>query len=375
MSLRPSILDRYIFREFAMAFFAVMAFCALLLLVARVFDKFGDILQNEPPMRVIILYFATSLPFLLVQIIPVAAMLAVLFGVGGLARNNEIVALMTSGVHSLRLAVPVLFGGLLISGGTFLVSELAIPPLQRAANYYELQLEGKDVVRATSQRQVFARGRDQRYYMMPLFNPIENRMISPVIVDLNIEGSALVQKIEADEATLLPARQADGKTFWELKNPRIWKFDSQSRVTSYEAHPDTAVYELEENLSQILAQQKDPEEMNFRELQAHIQLLAEREQPVKAYETDLFLKIMFPAGIMVVLIIGFSYAIRTRPGTAMTLFGYGIVWAFAYYGLTAVMQAIGHSGTLSPYIAAFLPFAVYAALAAYYMHRSSRWYA
>lgn len=375
MILRPLILDRYVFREFVLAFVAVMSFCALLILVASIFEKFGDIMEHDPPLRVVVLYFATSLPYVLMQIVPIAAMLAVLFSIGGLARYNEVLALLTSGVHSLRIAAPVLFAGFLIALGSFVINESVIPPLQRAAKYYELQLEGKDVFRATARKQFMMRGRDQRYYLMRLFNPLENRMISPVIVDLNRDGTGLTRKIEADEARLLENVPDQEKSLWQFKNPRIWSFDGSGRVASFTDRHAEVTIELEDDLHQLLAQEKSPEEMNFRELSRHIGILKERGQPTGSFQTDLLLKVMFPLGIIVVLIIGYSYAVRTRAGTAMTMLGYGIVWAFGYYGLTAVLQALGHSGALSPYVAAFLPTLLFAAAAAHYLHRSSRWYA
>ena len=114
--LRPLIIDRHIFREFAIAFFAVTSFCALLLLIASIFEKLGGILQNDTPWQQALEYLFSVVPGRLIQAIPIASMLAVLFALGGLARHNEILAMMTSGIHPLRIAAPILFGGLIIAG-------------------------------------------------------------------------------------------------------------------------------------------------------------------------------------------------------------------------------------------------------------------
>src|SRR5688500_14081107 len=112
--MTPGILDRYILREFLLSFAAVMAFCTLLMLVGTIFSKFTDILAHEVPWSTVFMYFLTSLPGRVMFVVPIAAMLAVLFSVGGLARTNEVLAMLTSGVHGLRLSVPVMFCGALI---------------------------------------------------------------------------------------------------------------------------------------------------------------------------------------------------------------------------------------------------------------------
>src|SRR4051812_4885433 len=123
MNLRPLILDRYLFREFVLAFVAVMSFCTLLLLVASIFDRFSEILEFGAPMSTVVMYFLTSLPGQLMHVIPIAAMLAVLFSIGSLARTNEVLAMLTSGVHGLRLSLPIIFGGIIIVVGTFCLNE------------------------------------------------------------------------------------------------------------------------------------------------------------------------------------------------------------------------------------------------------------
>ncbi len=372
---RPLIIDRYLFREFALSFFAVMAFCGLLILVFSIFDKFGDIMENDPPFPVIAMYFLTSLPFLLMQIVPIAAMLAVLFSVGGLARHNEIIALVTSGVRTLRIAAPILFGGALIAAGSFLANEEIVPPLQRMSVEYEMRLEGKDIFRESARKNVLARGDEHRYYLMRLYNPLQKQMIRPVVVDLFADGATLSRKIEADDAVLAKVVPEENKSVWLFTNPRSWTFDESGKVLSYESGQPTSLIDLEKELPLILAQEKTPEEMNFRELREHVSILANRGENADKYKTDLFLKVLFPLGIIIVLVIGYSYAVRSRAGTAMAIFGCGILWAFAYYGMTAVLQALGHAGTVSPYVAALLPVTTFALAAVYLLRRSSRWHA
>jgi len=372
---RVKIIDRYIFGEFVISFFAVLAFCALLLLVATIFDKFQNMVANSTPVGMAALYFICDLPGKIIQVVPMTAMLAVLFSVGTLARNNEILAMMTSGVPSVRIAAPVVSCGLGIFILTLLFSEYFIPQLDERARYLEKRyIDAKAEMKITTESDVFQRGRENRFYVMRLYSLRDKKMYRPQIYQMNNDFTSVRRRMEAESATFVSNDPAGKKSEWVFRNPRVWDLDEQGRLVSFMTYEGDQTVNLEEDLPDLLAQKKNPEEMNFSELRRHIKILGERHQPTFAFVTDLILKITFPMGILIIMVIGFSYAVRTRQGTVMSAFGYGIGWAFAYYGLTAMLRAMGHTGTISPYTAGLLPAIIFASVAFYYYRHSYRWY-
>jgi lipopolysaccharide export LptBFGC system permease protein LptF len=209
---------------------------------------------------------------------------------------------------------------------------------------------------------------------MRSYNSKERLMTMPQIVDLSDDHSTLKGRIEATRGRLVKNVPEEQKSQWIFTNTRFWSFDDQGNLLSYQEYPGDISVLLEEDLPTILAAKRDPEEMNYVELRKHIQILATRRQPVHEYRTDLIQKVTFPLGILLIMIIGFSYAARSRAGTAMAAFGYGIVWAILYYGLNASLRAFGHSGSVSPLAAGILPTIVFFVAAVYYLRRSYRWY-
>lgn len=374
MFLRPKILDRYLFKEFVLSFLAVMAFCSLLMLVASIFDKFGDIMEHFTTWDIVVMYFLTSLPGKLMFVVPIAAMLAVLFSVGGLARTNEILAMLTSGVHGLRLAVPIIVGGIFIVIGTFIMNEYVVPPLEHMAREYELLLEEKDPSLEQASKGVFARGRDNWFYFARVYTNQDKRMAKPTVITLASDHTNLLQRIDAKQAVQITNEPAAKLSTWDVTAPHVWKIN-EGMITSYTVTPTTVTMTLEEDLAKILGQQTRVEEMNFHQLQDRIEILAARDQPTEALRTDLLRKLTFPLGVLIIMLIGFGYAVRARAGTAVVIFGYGIAWAVAYYLVNAVMQALGHSGTISPLMATALPTAGFFVMAVVYLRRSYRWHA
>lgn len=373
MTLRPQILDRYLFREFVLSFTAVMAFCTLLMLVGAIFGKLSDIMEHYVSWKVIIMYFLTSLPGRMMFVVPIAAMLAVLFSIGGLARTNEILAMLTNGVHGVRLAVPVMFGGILIVIGTFICNEYIVPPLERLSKIYELMIEEKDPNSLGATKGVFARGRDNWFYFSRVYTAKNRRMGKPTIVTLTDDHTNVLQRIDAASAVCVDNDPGQKQSVWSVAAPRTWHLDN-GNITTYTATNTTVTLSLEEDLTKILGQRNRPDEMNFNQLKERIQILSARNQPVAALKTDLLRKVTFPLGIVVIMLIGFGYAVRARAGTAMIIFGYGIGWAVTYYLVNAVMQALGHSGSISPGTATIAPTIGFLILAIHYLRRSYRWH-
>lgn len=375
MNFRPLILDRYIFKEFVLAFFAVMAFCALLLLVASIFDRFSEILDYGASIYIVVMFFLSKLPGQLMHVVPIAAMLAVLFSVGSLARTNEVLAMLTSGVHGLRLSVPIIFGGILIVIGTFLMNEYVVPVTERANKFYDNQLEDRDIRRVTMNDDVFARGKNEWFYMARVYSIPEKRMIKPIIVNLRPDHRTVRLRIEAETATFVENRPDEKQSLWVLEQPRIWQFGDDGKLTTFTADNTARTIPLEEDLTTILSQQMKPEEMNYHQLRERVRILEARDQPTANLRTDLLRKITYPFGILVIMMIGFSYAVKSRAGTAMAIVGYGIIWAVVYYLANAILQALGRAGSIPPMAATIVPTIVFAIIAAWLMRRSYQWHA
>lgn len=76
------ILDRYILREYLYNLIGVLFICVVVLLVYMIIESYEDILKNNPGIKYITLFFLNSLPFNLMQAIPMAVAIAILYTIG-----------------------------------------------------------------------------------------------------------------------------------------------------------------------------------------------------------------------------------------------------------------------------------------------------
>jgi len=354
------------------AFVAVMSFCALLIIITLIFDKFERMYNNNVSVIHVMSYFMYELPFQLKQLAPIVCPLAVLFSIGGLARGNETLSMMTTGINPLKIALPIFFAGFIISAGVFWAGETVIPKWKKQSMYVDKRyFHNKSEEDLQTDEDIFARGHDGRVYVMPLYNVVKHEMIHPNIQFNKTDYSGGVKRILADSASQIS--HDEQKSVWRFYNAGVWEYFDTGALKSYESFP-TLDLELEHNLDDILTQDKDPDEMNFIELRSYIELMRERGQSADNYLTDLYQKIMFPLGVLLTMAIAFSFAIRARSGSVIGSFGPAIAWSLGYFALHAVFRAFGQAGVLNPYVAAMGANVVYLIAAGYYFRKSYRWY-
>ena len=127
------VLARYIVRT-------VLGYTALVMLVltalGALFMFIGqqdDIGTGEYTATQALLFVGLNLPGYLVQLLPVAALIGALLGLGNLARGSELVVRRASGVTTARFCAWLCTAGIVLAALMFVVGEYVAPPLGQYA--------------------------------------------------------------------------------------------------------------------------------------------------------------------------------------------------------------------------------------------------
>lgn len=131
--------DRYVLKSFWSTLGAVLLFFTVIVVIVHLADRIGRIMRTAEGLRatgynVWLLateYYATLVPFVWLQILPLAAALAAAFSLSRLTRNNELAPLVTGGVSTSRVTLPIVLSGVLLAVGIFAVQELLVPSMSR----------------------------------------------------------------------------------------------------------------------------------------------------------------------------------------------------------------------------------------------------
>jgi lipopolysaccharide export system permease protein len=126
-------IDRYIVRAVLLATALTMAVLLIIAVLVTFIGEQGDVGQGHYTTVSAFWYALANLPGQAWAMLPIAALIGSLLGLGQLARGSELIVLRASGVSVARIAGSVLIAGLALLAAEIVLGELLAPPLEQAA--------------------------------------------------------------------------------------------------------------------------------------------------------------------------------------------------------------------------------------------------
>jgi lipopolysaccharide export system permease protein len=345
------IINRYITEEFFLPFLSGILLFTLIIIFPQILDKIGTFLKHKVTFATACRYFAYQIPSIFVSILPVAVLLATLFSLGHLAKNNEITAMKIGGVSLYQIITPVLLAALLISIFSIIFSELVVP----RANETVKEIEKKDIYKKKATHQKirkdisFIDSANRKYYI-GLFDS-KNSLLKDITISEFKRGGSLTRIIYIKEA------RWTGDS-WELFSIYTPGGESKEEII------------IEGTPWDFSREQKKSEEMNIRELREYIRTLRKRGDPVKGELVELYSKISFPLATFIIALIGAPLALGIGRGGFFLNFGISIAIAFTYWGTISLGKSLGKGGMLPSLLSAWIANLIFAAIGIYLIYRA-----
>jgi lipopolysaccharide export system permease protein len=316
--------------------------------------------------RIIATYYAFSVPSILVQIVPVAVLVSILYVLGSLSRHNEITAMRASGVSSFHILAPYLFLGAVISFGVFLLSERVVPRTSvTSASIMEGLIEkgkSKFEERSIQNATLFTKG---------------NRMVYAREYELATDTLHDVVLFEDDPHRLLQtklaakkARYQDGR--WRLYDTIEYHMNRRGELEGEPRFSDSLAITLEAKPRDFLRESLQIEFMNTKQLEEYIGHLASVSRNLaQKMRVDFHTKIAFPFVSFVVMLIGAPLAMRSERGGTLVGIGTSVGIVLLYYGINSVVLAFGKGGYLPPVFSAWFSNLFFASVGLYLIKNTS----
>ena len=287
------LLDRYIVRNFLQPFaYCILGFLSIWL-IFDISDNSSTIFDERAPLLLVLRFYWTQIPQVLVILLPVALLLALLFSLGRMSRANEIVSMLTAGVSVPRVVMPLLFIGLLTTGATFALnySLAAHAELARKNFFDEVNRGGmRDVVIAG---QVFRNRTDNRTWYIPRFRPNSNQFSGVQIVQQDADGN-ITQNYLATEAFYEAATKS-----WRLVNAKLVKYDPKGNITDEKVVKSTTISHWSETPFRLTSANVRPEFLGISELQEYLYFNADFPETLLApFRTQLQYRWALPVDLL-----------------------------------------------------------------------------
>lgn len=352
------IIDRYILKSFIFNFLGGLFLFLFLYIIIDLFGHLDEVLKNKVPIFVLRDYYLTFLPVIFSRIAPVASLLACLYTLGRLNRNNEILALRTSGLSIFQIAKPIILFGLILSIFIFFVNEKFLSGAQRKNQDIKQRYFSKKRPQKSIKNLAFLG--ENRLYFIQDFYPTENR----------VEGITI---LEHDEVLDLSAKIVAEKgifqeNFWIFYRSVRYNFSKDGKILGKPIFFDEEVQDLKETPQDLLRKKISPEFMNTKDLSLHIKRLtkARAETVVRSFKVDFYDKISSPFSSLVIIFVGIPFGLSVRK-KKIEFFSFGIciISGFLYYVIWSISINLGKIGIFPPLLSAWFAHLLFLSLSLY----------
>jgi len=358
-----NILSRHIFREFITLFAGVLTGIIVVYLCVEFLQKADKLIKFHATISQVAVYFLYSIPSMITMSLPMATLIATLLSLGNLSRHNEIIAMRASGVSLTKIIMPLLAGGLLVSGLGFLNNEVIMPHYTSRASYIrEVEIEKKEQRVMFQQTKLWLRGPENSIANIEFVSPNRNEMIGLNIYKLNPDFSVR-ERIKA--GSLVWENGA-----WRLRKSSTFTF-ADNEVKSRSS--DGEVFNIVDNPDDLGMIVKDAEDMSFSEMRDYVKRLKTSGYDTASYEVDLYNKIAFPVSSVLMVLISIPFSInKVRSGGAGKGFAFAVFIAFIYWTLMSIGASLGKSGAIPPYLAVWFANMFFCSMAIIVLTRMQR---
>jgi len=338
MSLLTSYLMRAILTSTVLVMLVLLALAGLFEFISQLEDTQGN--YGVPQA---LLFAALRLPQLSFEMLPIAALIGSLLGLGSLANNSELVVMRTAGLSINRLAGMVAISGAVLMVFTGVIGEYIGPPLDyfartmRDAGRYEQ--EDRDIGNAAWVKD------------------------GPVILHLeriNPEfefGALYMFRFNEDNSLKSIARAEnsgiDDSDNWILENVR----ETQFRDDGVQVVESTVAVESFDVNGELLGiTLVKPVSLSARGLMSYIGYLRRNELSAERYEMELWSRISktVTVVIMPVLALAFVFGSLRSSGSGSRLL-IGVLLGLAYFLASEMIANSGQVFNLNPAIVTWLP--------------------
>jgi lipopolysaccharide export system permease protein len=359
---RLPLLDRWLLSELmGPLLFGIAAFTAVSLSVGVVFELVRRVAESGLPLTAAMQVLLLRLPGFLVLSFPMATLMATLLAFSRLSGSSELTALRSVGVSTQRMVLPALVLALLMSLLTFLFNDLIVPRANLAAtNSLERALgkaitteKGSNIMYSRFGRIALEKGGDRVKMLTHIFyarNYLRGEMKDVTLLDFSRLGQR--QMLTAESGVW-----NDEKSLWEFRDGRIINVDDASGTTT-SARFDRYLYPLSRDLQEVAKLPTDPSVMTVGQARTaeRLQREAGNSKEARRLRVRIDEKFAFPAICLVFGLIGSSLGVRPHSRTSRSQgFGISVLLIFGYYLMSFIFSSLGITGTLSPFMAAWLP--------------------
>lgn len=326
-------------------------------------------------------YYLSYIPYMVYLITPVALFIAVLASIGNMARHLEMSAMQSSGQSPFKTLMPIFVFGILVSVGSYEMSEIILPD----ANHRRLEIMETNAQKKKNPRikekQDFTFIDSERASWFFKYYSGKSRNGRDVVLLVRQEGR-LVERIDAKIVRWVDRQPVDSLALKRGERvPGCWQFDrghhreflKDGEVKARKLKNEMFCDKVNTHPDDLINERQLADEMSSKMVQQRIEVLKRSGEDTRAMETSLQFKRSAHWMNLIVLLIGAALCHRyKRSGGLSQKFGIGLLIVFSYYIVERIGLKMGENGALTPFWAAWVSHFIYGGVSSIMLYRSFR---
>jgi lipopolysaccharide export system permease protein len=343
-----NIFNRYLWQETSINILMTMLGLLALFSFFDLIQELDTLGRGDYGISTMLMFVALSIPGHIYEVVPVAVLVGMMFSLGTLARNSELVVMRVSGISVVKIGWVLIKVGLLFTVITFLVGELITPISEKMAQ--RLRIKATDSVVA----QDFKTGlwiKDGKSFVN-----VENVLPDASLFNIHV--------YEFDENFRLRSiSNAKNGYFdedrWRLSKVTQTKFNNAKVIQ--QSNIQTQIFN-EANWKSLIRPELlnvllvAPEKMSAWNLYSFINHLSANNQKTTRYTVALWAKMIYPLAcmVMVILALPFGFLQQRSEGTSTKIF-IGVLLGVVYQIMNRVFIHLGVLNNWQPLMSAIIP--------------------
>ncbi len=353
-------MDRYLAMELLQPFlFGVGAFSSVGVAIGTLFDLVRRVTDAGLPFTVALEVLLLKMPEFISYAFPMSTLLAAMMTYSRLSSDSELIALRSCGVSIYRLVVPAVVFSLLVTGCTFLFNEMVVPTanyqaattLEKAVNSEKPTFQESNIFYPEYGEVTKPNGEKSRELKRLFYaNQFDGeRMKGLTILDWSQQG--LNQIVTAESAIWNRTENT-----WDFFNGTIYVISPDASYRNILRFENQQL-KLPKAPLDFATKDRDSAQMNIAQILERMDLarITGDLKKLRKYELRIQQKLSFPFVCLVFGLVGAALGTRPQRTGRATSFGISVVIIFSYYLSGFITEALGISGILSPFMAAWLP--------------------
>ena len=354
-------IDWYIIKKFIGTYiFAILLIIAIVVMI-DFNEKLDKFIRNGASTSAIIFdYYLNFIPYFVNLFSPLFVFIAVIFFTSRLADNSEIIAMLASGMSFKRLMLPYMISATLIAVMTFILNSYVIPP----ANVTRIEFQNKYVrdksVTYSNNIQLEVEPGVIAYF--DNFNT--NTKTGNRFALERFEGKELKSKLTAKQIVW------DTAYHWTIKDYLIRDFVGMKEEITTGTQIDTTLSIIP---ADFMISVLDCEQMTTPQLKTYIDRQKKRGiGNIQLFEIEYHRRFAMTMAAFILTVIGASVSARKVKGGMGMKIGTGMGLSFAYILFMQVSSSFATSGSMSAWVAVWIPNFVYILIAAWLYRQAPR---